>query len=99
MSAAVTLNALVVSLATTAAVHFGDVADQSSGEKSAPNLEGAGHAIEILALLGEKTKGNLGADEEQFLKQVLFDLRMRFVEAKKEQAGQPSGSGPIITES
>lgn len=98
MNTEVTFNSFVVSLATTAAVHFGDVADPSSSEKGAPNLEGAGHAIEMLALLGEKTKGNLSADEEQFLKRVLFDLRMRFVKAKKEQAGKSGESGSIITE-
>ena len=47
----VTFNAFVVSLATTAAVHFGDVADPATGRPSPANLEGAGQAIEMLALL------------------------------------------------
>jgi uncharacterized protein DUF1844 len=37
--------------------------------------------IEILALLDEKTRGNLTAEERQMLEQVLYELRMRFVEA------------------
>ncbi len=37
--------------------------------------------IEILALLDEKTRGNLTAEERQVLEQVLYELRMRFVEA------------------
>ena len=68
MSTPVSFSAFVVSLATTAAVHFGDVADPSSGQKPAPNFEAAGHAIEMLALLEEKTKGNLTDEEERFLK-------------------------------
>ena len=85
MSTPVSFSAFVVSLATTAAVHFGDVADPSSGQKPAPNFEAAGDAIEMLALLEEKTKGNLTDEEERFLKQVLYELRVRYVEAKQSE--------------
>jgi hypothetical protein len=74
-----TFVSFVLSLASTAAVHFGDVPDPS-GQKSEPNLEGAAQMIEILALLEEKTKGNLTAEERQLLEQVLYELRMRFVQ-------------------
>jgi Domain of unknown function (DUF1844) len=73
--------AFVLSLASTAAIHFGDLADPVSGERSAPNLEGATQMIEILSLLEQKTRGNLTAEERQVLEQVLYELRMRFVEA------------------
>jgi hypothetical protein len=36
--------------------------------------------IEILALLEQKTRGNLTAEEREVLNQVLYELRMRFVE-------------------
>ena len=85
----VTFNVFVVSLATTAAAHFGDMMDPSSGKPEPANLEAAGHTIEMLALLQDKTKGNLTPDEETFLQQVLFELRMRYVEAKK-------GDGPKV---
>lgn len=85
MSSPVSFNAFVVSLATTAAVHFGDVADPESGRKPKPNLEAAGHAIEMLALLGEKTKGNLTDAEAEFLTQVLYELRNRYVDAKNRE--------------
>jgi uncharacterized protein DUF1844 len=75
--------AFVLSLATTAAVHFGDLPDPLSGEQTEPNLEGAAQMIEILALLDQKTRGNLTAEERQVLEQVLFELRLRFVEARK----------------
>jgi hypothetical protein len=73
--------AFVVSLATTAAIHLGDLADPQTGERLEPNLEGAAQMIEILTLLDEKTRGNLTAEERQVLEQVLYELRMRFVEA------------------
>jgi hypothetical protein len=72
--------AFVISLASTAAIHFGDLPDPS-GEKSEPNLEAAAQMIEILSLLDQKTRGNLTAEERQVLEQVLFELRLRYVEA------------------
>jgi hypothetical protein len=73
--------AFVLSLASTAAIHFGDLPDPSSGQIAEPNLEGATQMIEILELLQEKTRGNLTAEERQVLEQVLYELRMRFVTA------------------
>jgi hypothetical protein len=73
--------AFVLSLATTAAIHLGDLADPATGQKSETNLEGASQMIEILSLLELKTRGNLTAEERQVLEQVLYELRMRFVEA------------------
>jgi len=73
--------AFVLSLASTAAIHFGDLSDPLSGERSEPNLEGATQMIEILALLEQKTRGNLTAEEREMLNQVLYELRMRYVEA------------------
>lgn len=82
--------AFVLSLASTAAIHFGDLPDPVSGKTAEPHLEGASQMIEILELLQEKTLGNLKAEERQVLDQVLYELRMRFVEA--------SGGGKRIIE-
>jgi hypothetical protein len=73
--------AFVLSLASTAAIHFGDLPDPISGQRSEVNLEGAAQMIEILSLLDQKTRGNLTAEERQMLEQVLYELRVRFVEA------------------
>jgi hypothetical protein len=43
----------------------------------------AKHAIDLLTVLEEKTKGNLSSEEEQILESLLFDLRLRYVEALK----------------
>lgn len=74
--------AFVLSLASTAAIHFGDLPDPVSGQPSEPNLDAAAQMIEILGLLDVKTRGNLTAEERQMLDQVLYELRLRFVEAK-----------------
>ena len=76
--------AFVVSLATTAAIHLGDLADPATGERLEPNLEGATQMIEILSLLEDKTRGNLTAEERQILEQVLYELRVRYLEASGE---------------
>jgi hypothetical protein len=74
--------AFVLSLASTAAIHFGDLPDPATGERAEPNLDGAAQMIEILTLLDQKTRGNLTAEERQVLEQVLYELRLRYVEAK-----------------
>ena len=79
----VSFNALVLSLVTSAAVHFGDVADPASGRQGASNLEGAAHMIEMLALLEEKTSGNLTEEEKSLLAEVLRELRIRYIAAQK----------------
>jgi hypothetical protein len=75
-----TFISFVLSLATTAAVHFGDIPDPASGQPSELNLEGAAQMIEILVLLDQKTRGNLTAEERQVLEQVLYELRLRYVD-------------------
>ena len=72
-------------LATMAAVQFGDIPDPATGRPIEPNLVGAGHLIEVVAMLQEKTAGNLSADESTLIDSLLYDLRMRFVDA---QGGQ-----------
>ena len=80
----------VLSLASTAAVHFGDVDNPVSGEKGKPDLIAARQMIDILSLLEEKTRGNLTAEERSVLEQVLYELRMRFVQvATAEKRPQP----------
>ncbi len=80
----------VISLASTAAVHFGDVENPVSGARGEPDLVAAKQMIDILSLLEEKTKGNLTGEEHTVLEQVLYELRMRFVQAATaEKRPQP----------
>lgn len=88
---AITFVGFVLSLAHTAAVHFGDVADPVTGEQTEANLPAAQQMIEILGLLEEKTRGNLTAEERQLLEQLLYELRLRYVEAR---GGSASAAAP-----
>lgn len=89
--------AFVLSLAHTAAVHFGDVPDPVSGAKAGANPAAAQQMIEILALLEAKTRGNLTVEERQLLEQVLFELRLRFVELENASASStPEPTSRII---
>jgi hypothetical protein len=79
----ITFSGFLLSLATTAAVHFGDIADPNTGEQGEPNLPAAAQMIELIAMLQERTKGNLIEPEERLLDDLLYELRVRFVEAQK----------------
>ena len=74
----------VLSLGTTAAVHFGDLPDPASGEKGEANLLAAAQVIDLLAMLQQKTRGNLDPAEAKLLEDLLYDLRMRFVQAQQQ---------------
>jgi len=76
----------VISLATTAAVHFGDMPDPNTGERMEPDLVAAHQMIDLIALLQDKTKGNLTADESKLVDDLLYELRMRFVQAQQGQS-------------
>ena len=75
----------VISLASSAAVHFGDMPDPAGTKHSEPNLEGARQMIDILALLEEKTRGNLDDAETKLLGSLLYDLRVAYVDAQKKK--------------
>ena len=78
---------LVLSLGSSAVMYLGQD-DGPDGKKTKRNLPMAKHAIDLLTVLEEKTKGNLSSEEDQILESLLFDLRLRYVEAMKTvQAG------------
>lgn len=74
---------LVSMLSTQAMIGLGMFADPETAD-SGPQLHLAKHFIELLALLEEKTKRNLTGHEDQLLKGTLHELRMMYVEAKKQ---------------
>ncbi len=78
-----TFSGFVLSLATTAALHFGDIADPSTGRKAEPDLHAAARIIDIIAMLQQKTRGNLIPEEERLVDDLLYELRLRFVEAQE----------------
>lgn len=71
----------IFSLNTSVLVQLGVIEDPSTGKK-AKNLILAKQTIDILGMLEEKTRGNLTEDEENMLKNILYDLRMIYVKEK-----------------
>jgi len=62
--------------------HFGNK-DDDGEEKSEPNLPLARHTIDLLAMLLEKTKGNLSLEERRLLENSVTELRFRFVQVSE----------------
>ena len=80
-------------LASQAIMGLGAVQDQKTGGVVI-DLEGARFAIDLLAVVEEKTKGNLTDEESKELQQVLTELRGRFVQVADLVAKQAAASGP-----
>jgi hypothetical protein len=68
----------VITLSTSAMLYLGEIPDPD-GNKVEVNLPMAKHSIDLLVMLREKTKGNLTAEEQKLLDQMVYDLRMKFV--------------------
>jgi hypothetical protein len=77
----ITFSLFVLSLSATAEIHLGQLPPPGSDSPAPPNLTEAAHLIEVIGMLKEKTAGNLEESEEQLIDAVLYDLRMRYVEA------------------
>jgi Domain of unknown function (DUF1844) len=62
-------------------IHFGDEQDRPK-----PDLRVARHSIDLLAMISEKTKGNLTIDEQRLIENSLTELRFRFVQVSGSQS-------------
>ncbi len=78
----VNFTSLIFSLSSSALFHFGEMPDPQTGETKR-DLPLAKHAVDTIAMLKEKTKGNLTEEEQKFLDSILTDLRLRYVKASK----------------
>ena len=79
---------LVSYLSTTAFFQLG-LLPGPGGERIPPDLPNARRTIDMLEVLQRKTHGNLTAEEGQMLEEVLYEMRMTYVELQKRLA-QPS---------
>ncbi len=73
---------VVLSLGSSALVHLGEIQHPETAEAK-ENLDLARQTIDLLAMLEEKTKGNLTNEEARFLRDLLADLRLKFVEKSR----------------
>jgi hypothetical protein len=73
---------LVSYLGTTAMFQLGLMAGPS-GERMPAELQSARQTVDMIEALQEKTRGNLTEDESHLLDDVLYELRMAYVEVEK----------------
>jgi len=84
-----TFSRFVADMAANALIALGEGENPLTGKKEV-NLPQAKYAIDIIAMLKEKTKGNLSDEEASLLESLLTDLRLRFVKLRErlaEEAG------------
>jgi hypothetical protein len=78
-----TFASFVVGLSTEALALMGEMPHPATGERMR-DLVGAQQLIDIIAILQDKTRGNLSHDEDILLDAILFDLRMKYVEKARQ---------------
>ncbi len=76
----------ILGMSTSAFVALGDIENPVTREKET-DLSVAKQIIDILGILEEKTRGNLTDEEEKAFKEVLYGLRMSYVQ-KAESTGE-----------
>ena len=84
--------ALIGNLQLMTFVYLGKVGDPGTGEQSR-NLPAAKASIDTLRMLRLKTRGNLGATENQLLDHVIFELELNYVdEATTSETASPDAA-------
>jgi len=65
-------------------------------EKDAePNIPVARHSIDVLAMIQEKTKGNLSLDEQRLVENSLTELRFRYVQVVEAQGKKKAAADTV----
>jgi hypothetical protein len=86
-----TFEFLIFSLKTQAEMQLGLVHFGEEKDRPKPNFAVARHSIDLLAMISEKTKGNLSLDEQRLIENSLTELRFRYVQVM-EESGKKAGS-------
>jgi len=72
---------LISGLATQTLLAFGEIENPLTGKREV-DVDQAKYTIDLLQILEEKTRGNLTEEEQGYLNEILYDLRMRYVAAQ-----------------
>lgn len=83
----VTFPSFLLSLHTSALIHLGLIPEPANNQK-ALNLELARQNIDLLEMLQQKTKGNLSEEETKLFDNILYELRMVYVQVCEESGGE-----------
>lgn len=82
--AEMTFTTFVMGISTQALMQLGEIEDPVQ-RRIERDLPAAKQMIDLLGILRDKTKGNLDADEDELLANMLYDLRMRYVEVSRSK--------------
>jgi len=93
-----TFEFLILSLKTQTEMHLGLYHFGEEKDRPAPDFRVARHSIDLLAMLQEKTRGNVTMEEQRLVENALTELRFRFVQAmEKASAERPGAEKPAGT--
>ena len=87
-----TFEFLVISLKTQTEMHLGLLHYGEEKDRPAPDFRIARHSIDLLAMLEEKTRGNVTLEEKRLVENALTELRFRFIQAMEQLPNQAQAS-------
>jgi len=87
----ISFSSFILGLSTQALMYMGEI-PAAPGQPVQTDLAAAQQMIDVLAMLQQKTKGNLDTGEAAMLENALFDLRMHYVELVKKSQNPPPGT-------
>jgi len=87
-----TFEFLVFSLKTQADIRLGLLPFGAEGNEEQLDLPAARHVIDLLAMLSEKTRGNLSMEEQRLIENSLTELRFRFVQVSETTAKEKAAA-------
>jgi hypothetical protein len=90
----VTFEFFTASLKMQTEMHLGLFHFGQPDENAGPDFRLARHSIDLLALMEQKTRGNLTMEEQRFLENTLTELRFRFVQALEKSNSEKSKIEP-----
>ena len=91
-----TFDFLVLSLKTQIEVHLGLLYFGDEKERPEPEFRMARHSIDLLAMIQEKTRGNLALEEQRLIENALTELRFRFVQALEQHQKKAAGAAETV---
>lgn len=87
-----TFEFLILSLKAQTEMHLGMYHFGEEKDRPAPDFRVARHTIDLMAMLQEKTRGNITMEEQRLVENSLTELRFRFVQAMQSAQMKPSAA-------
>jgi hypothetical protein len=80
----INFSSFLLSLSTQTFISLGEMKNPVTGETGV-NLDAAKQLIDIICMLQERTKGNLEPEEKKLLENILYDVRLKYIEKSKQE--------------